>query len=90
MGVLLVFLVSWRRGRYIGSDQQGDIASKYGTFYVRHVFVLGLRYATLSLFRLKPRYGTTVRLTSIDHPPIGGKFTATPSGLTNLFYGCKD
>ena len=24
MGVLLVFLVSWRRGRYIGSDQQGD------------------------------------------------------------------
>ena len=25
MGVLLVFLVSWRRGRYIGSDQQGDI-----------------------------------------------------------------
>ena len=24
MGVLLVFLVSWRWGRYIGSDQQGD------------------------------------------------------------------
>ena len=33
---------------------------------------------------------STVRLTSIDHPPIGGKFTATPGGLTNLFYGCKD
>jgi hypothetical protein len=29
----------------------------------------------------------TVRLTSIDHPPMGGKFTATPGGLTNLFYG---
>ena len=25
MGVLLVFLVSWKRGRYIRSDQQGDI-----------------------------------------------------------------
>ncbi len=24
MGVLLVFLVFWRRGHYIGSDQQGD------------------------------------------------------------------
>ena len=24
MGVLLVFLVSWRWGHYIGSDQQGD------------------------------------------------------------------
>ena len=24
MGVLLVFLVFWRRGRYIGPDQQGD------------------------------------------------------------------
>jgi len=24
MGVLLVFLVFWRWGRYIGSDQQGD------------------------------------------------------------------
>ena len=32
----------------------------------------------------------TVRLTSIDHPQIGGKFTVTPGGLTNLFYGCKD
>ena len=31
----------------------------------------------------------TVRLTSIDHPEIGGKFTVTPGG-TNLFYGCKD
>ena len=33
---------------------------------------------------------STVHLTSIDHPPIGGKFTTTPGGLTNLFYGCKD
>ncbi len=32
----------------------------------------------------------TVRLTSIDHPQIEGKFTATPGGLTYLFYGCKD
>ncbi len=32
----------------------------------------------------------TVRLTSIVHPQIEGKFTATPGGLTNLFYGCKD
>jgi hypothetical protein len=24
MGVLLVFLVFWRWGRYIGPDQQGD------------------------------------------------------------------
>ncbi len=32
----------------------------------------------------------TVRLTSIDHPQIEGKFTATPGGLTNLFYSCKD
>jgi hypothetical protein len=32
----------------------------------------------------------TVRLTSIDHPQIEGKFTATPGGLTNLFYGCID
>ena len=29
MGVLLVFLVSWRRGRYIGSDQQGDSITWY-------------------------------------------------------------
>jgi len=33
---------------------------------------------------------TTVRLTSIDHPQIGGKFTATSGGLTRVFYGCKD
>jgi hypothetical protein len=33
---------------------------------------------------------TKVCLTSIDHPQIEGKFTATPGGLTNLFYGCKD
>jgi hypothetical protein len=32
----------------------------------------------------------TVRLTSIDHPQIEGKFTATPGGLTNVFYGCID
>ena len=32
----------------------------------------------------------TVHLTSIDQPQIGGKFTATPGGLTNLFYGCID
>ncbi len=28
----------------------------------------------------------TVRSTSIDHPQIEGKFTATPDGLPNLFY----
>jgi hypothetical protein len=32
----------------------------------------------------------TVCLTSINHPQIEGKFTATPGRLTNLFYGCKD
>ena len=32
----------------------------------------------------------TVRLTSIDDPQIGGKFTTTPGGLTSLFYGCID
>jgi hypothetical protein len=32
----------------------------------------------------------TVRLTSIYNPQIGGKFTETSGGLTNLFYGCKD
>ena len=32
----------------------------------------------------------TISLTSIDNPQIGGKFTATPGELTNLFYGCKD
>jgi hypothetical protein len=32
----------------------------------------------------------TVRLTSIDHPQIEGKFTAAPGGLTNVFYGCID
>ncbi len=32
----------------------------------------------------------TVHLTSIHHPQIEGEFTATPGGLTNLFYGCKD
>ena len=30
----------------------------------------------------------TVCLTSIYHPQIGGKFTATPGVLTNIFYGC--
>jgi len=39
----------------------------------------------------KKKDNETVRLTSIDHPQIEGKFTATPaSGLTNLFYGCID
>jgi hypothetical protein len=32
----------------------------------------------------------TVRLISIDHPQIEGKFTETPGGLPNVFYGCKD
>jgi hypothetical protein len=32
----------------------------------------------------------TVCLTSIDHPQIEGKFTATPGGLTILFYVCID
>ncbi len=27
---------------------------------------------------------------SIYHPYIGGKFTATPGVLTNIFYGCID
>jgi hypothetical protein len=31
MEVLLVFLVSWRWGRYIGSDQQGDSAELCST-----------------------------------------------------------
>ncbi len=31
----------------------------------------------------------TVRLTSIYNPQIGGKFTETSGGLTNLFYCCK-
>ena len=32
----------------------------------------------------------TVRLTSIYNPQIGGNFTETSGGLTNLFYGCVD
>ncbi len=32
----------------------------------------------------------TVRLTSIYNPQIGGNFTETSAGLTNLFYACKD
>jgi hypothetical protein len=32
----------------------------------------------------------TVRLTSIHLLQIGGKFTETSGGSTNLFYGCKD
>ena len=42
MGVLLVFLVSWRWGHYSGSDQQGDTQlllfyhmSSYITFMVQ-------------------------------------------------------
>ncbi len=35
-------------------------------------------------------YARTVCLTSIDHPQIEGKFTATSGGLTNLFYGCVE
>jgi hypothetical protein len=31
-----------------------------------------------------------VQQTSIGHPQIGGKFTATPGELNNLFYGCRD
>jgi hypothetical protein len=34
-------------------------------------------------------FTNTVRLTSTVHPQIEGKFTVTPGGLTNLFYGCK-
>jgi hypothetical protein len=34
MGVLLVFLVSWRWGRYIGSDQQGDIFTIFSHNYL--------------------------------------------------------
>ncbi len=30
----------------------------------------------------------TVRLASIYHPYIKGKFAATPAWATNLFYGC--
>ncbi len=30
---------------------------------------------------------TTIRLISIVHPQIEGKFTATPGGLTSVFYG---
>jgi hypothetical protein len=33
---------------------------------------------------------TTVRLASIHKPQIEGKFTATPGGQTNIFYGCVD
>jgi hypothetical protein len=45
--------------------------------------------------RRKARWPTegwhgTVRLTSIVYPQIEGKLTATPGGLTNLVYGCKD
>ncbi len=32
----------------------------------------------------------TVRLISIVHPQIEGKFTTTPVGLTSVFYGCID
>ena len=32
----------------------------------------------------------TVRLISIVHPQIEGKFTVTPGGLTSVFYGCID
>ena len=31
------------------------------------------------------KFGLAVCLTSIPHPQIGGKFTATPGGLTNIF-----
>jgi hypothetical protein len=44
----------------------------------------------LKKYCMHPHVSTTVRLTSIVHPQIKGKFTATPGGLTNLFYGCKD
>jgi hypothetical protein len=54
----------------------------------------GARQKILSLWHAPENtYNTvtptcTVRLTSIYHPQIGGKFTATPVVLTNIFYGC--
>ncbi len=54
----------------------------------RYIFCT-LATAGIAILYLKPKVGT-VYLTSIDHPQIGGKFTATPSGLTNLVYGCID
>ncbi len=38
----------------------------------------------------KKSRSSILRLTSIDYPQIGGKFTTTTGGLTKLFYGCKD
>ncbi len=35
IGVLLVFLVFWRRSRYIGSDQQGDIHNVLSTYLLQ-------------------------------------------------------
>jgi hypothetical protein len=46
---------------------------------------LFLRYCPIP-----PPASTTVRLTRIYHPQIEGKFTATPDGLTNIFYSCID
>jgi hypothetical protein len=37
----------------------------------------------------KPLSACTVRLTSIHHPQIEGKFTATPGGLTTILYGSR-
>ncbi len=40
IGVLLVFLVSWRRGRYIGLDQQGDNRWKAESLSFLHVLLV--------------------------------------------------
>ncbi len=47
-------------------------------------------HLVLRFFLIDKCRSNTVCLTSIDHPQIGGEFTATPGELTNLFYGCKD
>ncbi len=52
----------------------------------REFFVPAGTHLGVKLLNITP----AVRLTSIDHHEIEGKFTATPSGQTNLFYGFKN
>ena len=63
MGVLLVFLVFWRWGRYIGSDQQGDITTPF----------IFLFYFYVKKTILRPSETNDIRETSaiVSHCSIG-------------------
>jgi len=52
MGVLLVFLVFWRRGRYMGSDQQGDNPLLWMVARIFSHEIVRVGDFTLSLLRL--------------------------------------